>query len=482
MLEALKSVYSNVSSCVKIGLNNDLTEWFKVGTGLRQGCLLSPLLFNIYINDSAMQIKEKCHGVKLGDGEKVCVLIYADDMVLISETEKDLQDMLDILHEWCTTWDVLVNLDKSKIVHYRSAKTAETLYNFTFSGKSMDKVDRYKYLGLILHYKLDFSVTAQAVAKSATRALGLLIAKAKAFGGFTYNCMTKLYESMVMSIIRYGAAVWGDKEFSCINAVHNRMCRYYLGVNKFTPNAAIQGDMGVRVPWQHQKLEIARQWCRLVNMSDSRVNKKIFKWANGFTCKNWTSRAKNFFNLCQRDVYTAVNNIDKKDFMDDMHECIEKIFVEKWLAIVNKVESRKKNGKNKLRTYCTLKSTFCSEKYVYNILPKSHRSALAQFRSGTAPIRLETGRYEGLPVEERICFVCKNCVESELHVLIECPLYNEIRSLLFSKLQMHYRNFYDFSKKEQMKCILACEDDVLVKECAKACHDILSLRRTQLYV
>ena len=285
-----------------------------------------------------------------------------------------------------------------------------------------------------------------------------------------------------MSIIRYGAAVWGDKEFSCINAVHNRMCRYYLGVNKFTPNAAIQGDMGVRVPWQHQKLEIARQWCRLVNMSDSRVNKKIFKWANGFTCKNWTSRAKNFFNLCQRDVYTAVNNIDKKDFMDDMHECIEKIFVEKWLAIVNKVESRKKNGKNKLRTYCTLKSTFCSEKYVYNILPKSHRGALAQFRSGTAPIRLETGRYEGLPVEERICFVCKNCVESELHVLIECPLYNEIRSLLFSKLQMHYRNFYVFSKKEQMKCILACEDDVLVKECAKACHDILSLRRTQLYV
>ena len=61
----------------------------------------------------------------------------------------------------------------------------------------------------------------------------------------SFKCFTKLYESMVIPIIRYEAAIWGHKEFSCINAVHNRMCRYFLGVKKFTPNAAVQGDMGV---------------------------------------------------------------------------------------------------------------------------------------------------------------------------------------------------------------------------------------------
>ena len=72
----------------------------------------------------------------------------------------------------------------------------------------MVKVNRYKYLSLVLDYKLDLSVTAQSEAKSAIRAFDLLISKANAFGGLSYKCFTKLYESMVVPVIRYGAAVW----------------------------------------------------------------------------------------------------------------------------------------------------------------------------------------------------------------------------------------------------------------------------------
>ena len=95
----------------------------------------------------------------------------------------------------------------------------------------MVKMPRYKYL--VLDYKLDFSVTAQSVAKSPNRALGLFISKAKAFGGLSYKGFTKLYERMAASLIMYGAAAWGHKEYSCIDAVHNHICRYFIGVNKF---------------------------------------------------------------------------------------------------------------------------------------------------------------------------------------------------------------------------------------------------------
>ena len=61
-----------------------------------------------------------------------------------------------------------------------------------------------------------------------------------------------------------------------------------------------------------------------------------------------------------------------------------------------------RNGNNKLRTYC--KNIFQTEFYVKNIMIRSHRSALAKFRSGVAPIRIETGRYQKLPVNElRLC-------------------------------------------------------------------------------
>ena len=65
---------------------------------------------------------------------------------------------------------------------------------------------------------------------------------------------------------------------------------------------------------------------------------------------------------------------------------------------------------------------FTSEQYVYSVMPKKHRSALAQFRCGTAPIRIETGRYEGIPEGERLCFHCDDSIENEMHVFLECPL------------------------------------------------------------
>ena len=75
---------------------------------------------------------------------------------------------------------------------------------------------------------LDFSVKA----KLAIRALGLLIAKRKSTGGIPYDVFTKLYDSMVWPVIAYGASVWGDKTYLCINAVQNRAMSLVLGVGK----------------------------------------------------------------------------------------------------------------------------------------------------------------------------------------------------------------------------------------------------------
>ena len=119
-------------------------------------------------------------------------------------------------------------------------------------------VERYRYLGIVLNEFLDFSVTARVVADAAHRALGLLISKDKIQGGMPYKVFTKLYNALVQSIIDYGVAIWGCKEFSSINTVQNRACRYFLGVGKYTPTAAVQGDMGWYVPLHKQFLGVTR--------------------------------------------------------------------------------------------------------------------------------------------------------------------------------------------------------------------------------
>ena len=78
---------------------------------------------------------------------------------------------------------------------------------------------KYTYLGLLLTEHLDYSETARAVAKSASRALGIVIAKCKANGGVPYNVFTQLYNSVVWPVVEYGASIWGTVDQACIESV-----------------------------------------------------------------------------------------------------------------------------------------------------------------------------------------------------------------------------------------------------------------------
>ena len=97
---------------------------------------------------------------------------------------------------------------------------------------------------------------ATYVAKSASRALGLVKYTSKLNGGFPYECLSKLYDSLVWPLIDYGSCIWGTNRRSCIEAVQTRACRYVTAVGKYTPNIAVQGNMG----WYHYKLEVGNPW------------------------------------------------------------------------------------------------------------------------------------------------------------------------------------------------------------------------------
>ena len=90
------------------------------------------------------------------------------------------------------------------------------------------------------------------MAKSANRALVLLIPKCKLSGGLPINCFKKLYFSMVLPVIHYGFSIWGHKHFSSIDAVLYKAWRYIMGVGRYAPNAAVQGDTGLEPPFIDQ--------------------------------------------------------------------------------------------------------------------------------------------------------------------------------------------------------------------------------------
>ncbi len=96
-MQALKQIYNKVECCVKVNIVK--SKWLSVNTGFKQGCVISPLLFKFFINDLATQIKNSGKRLYISN-ELDALLLFADDLVVLCESEEDLQAVLDIIHKW----------------------------------------------------------------------------------------------------------------------------------------------------------------------------------------------------------------------------------------------------------------------------------------------------------------------------------------------------------------------------------------------
>lgn len=148
-------------------------------------------------------------------------------------------------------------------------------------------------------------------------------------------------------------------------------------------------------------------------------------------------------------------------------------YVVDWHTTINRERSGRGNGHNKLRKYCLFKNIYGSENYCKMILPLNHRAAFSKFRCGVAQLRIETGRYENLDVDDRKCPFCDS-IEDESHVLFQCSVYSHITHVLTQKACIVNPNFENMSMLE--KTILVFSDPFLIRITAKSCFEILKLR------
>jgi hypothetical protein len=131
----IKSIYS--SPIASVNVNNFITDSFPSDFGVRQGDPLSPTLFGLFLNDLAIDIKNTGLGIKIQEDLLLSILLYADDLALIAESEQDLQIMITTLSNWCKKWRMKVNVKKTKVVHFRSKGVERTSFNFIHGIQTM---------------------------------------------------------------------------------------------------------------------------------------------------------------------------------------------------------------------------------------------------------------------------------------------------------------------------------------------------------
>ena len=127
-------MYSKTRCCIK--LNSSITGTFNYNREVRQEGVLSPALFNLFLNDLPLQLNyPEVDPFLLPDATKLSCLLYADDLVLLSHSQQGLQNSLDKLSTFCEQWKMQVNLKKTKIMVFQ--KSAENLLILVLVTKTM---------------------------------------------------------------------------------------------------------------------------------------------------------------------------------------------------------------------------------------------------------------------------------------------------------------------------------------------------------
>ena len=143
-----------------------LTEFFDCPAGLRQGCILSPMLFSLFINEIASAVEQQgIHGIQLLPGlVEIFLLLFADDIVLISDTPRVLQNQVDVLSSACKDLFLHINTDKTKVMVFRKGGFFGKHEKWHLDGKNIEVVNEYTCLGYTFTTKMSVTKDVDVLA------------------------------------------------------------------------------------------------------------------------------------------------------------------------------------------------------------------------------------------------------------------------------------------------------------------------------
>ena len=167
-LKLLQEIYSGNKVYVKLA--DGLFEPFTTTIGVKQGCVFSPILFNICINKICSIFDETCSPVKINNTNMSC-LLWADDLLLCSETAEGLQNAINKMSTFYDSLDLKINLKKTKVMIFnKRGLSLKNKFNFKIKNDKLEITNEYQYLGLKLRTSGTLTQAVQELHDKASRA------------------------------------------------------------------------------------------------------------------------------------------------------------------------------------------------------------------------------------------------------------------------------------------------------------------------
>ena len=195
----------------------------------------------------------------------LCILLYADDIILFGKTPEELQNALGVLEEYCRRWKLTVNTNKTKVMVFRNGGRLPNNLNFIYNNVNIEIINKFCYLGVVFTTGGSGLETQKTLSGQALKAVFTLNKYLYNFTALTPSHKLELFDKLVSPILNFGSEVWVFYKSPSIETVHLQFCKKILGVKQSTQNDFVYGELG-RIDYQSRRyLAIIKYWFKVVS-------------------------------------------------------------------------------------------------------------------------------------------------------------------------------------------------------------------------
>jgi hypothetical protein len=214
-----------------------------INQGVKQGCPLSPVLFNLYIYDVIIELQKELRNHYLIEHTQLNVLLYADDQIVLADSEDNLQRTVPKLWLISNQYDLNISPNKTKVMAFIRANTIRT--KIVINDQIIEQVNSFNYLGCNLSYTSSRD-TDNKLAKF-QQLIGTV--KRTLFWNVRHETVIKFYKTLALSTLLYGSEAWAltSAQIKRTEAAEMKLLRPLAG-NTLSDH--------IRNEDTHQKLEI----------------------------------------------------------------------------------------------------------------------------------------------------------------------------------------------------------------------------------
>ena len=321
---------------------------------MRQGCVLSPLLFNIFLSDLQQELDSCSDNVKIDSDTALSCLLWADDILILSESEVGLQKKLNALEKYCDINKLSVNTKKTQCMIFNSSGKLLKKHNFTYKGKPLVCVREYKYLGFIVTPSGEVRTGLEDLRKRALKAY----AKMKSSLGilFRHNIdnTIHIYNYLVKPILTYCSDFWGciQPKNNPIEKVHLMFCKHLLGVRKQTSTDGVLQELGMTPITFCALKAVVKNWER-IQRGEANV---VLTASNTYAMNNnllWSANIRQLFNTngLLQEYLRKINETEERRYRP-IHEALLQRLNDQFhqASMANIASSRKMNMLSLVKT------------------------------------------------------------------------------------------------------------------------------------